>query len=775
MRSTTTMATPPKKSIPGVDLLHQAVGYLRYARLMILLLLLGVLSGIAYFVFSPAVYQSRALIDYKFFALPLAADGVDGSSASGAIRSIVGQLSSRQMIAWTAHSLGVGRANASFEELRSGPLRKVEMGVLDAATLQIDVFSTNPNVVREFPEALINQFDSYTREKRFAFFEIALKRYNEELILLRKKIDESLQVKTTFERDNEINDLLIKQNSLAQIPLEILKVQHRLRRYEEIRAMLNSRLRNGQNDPLELLSLLESSKTAALGENPVGQLVIPASGDLKDALLAPPTAPAMLAPPQQTVVVQPSMVEGLKSWQSLEREKRTLEKDLQEASRKYLEGHEVIQNLRTKLRQVGESLMSELESEKKRFEVERLRLVDQQKELENKLPEYSQMTEKLNKLRQDYTLGNESDLAWSKAYADLAKMITTIQFGADKERVDLRFREFSLLRDEDPVSPTKSKLAILALVLGLGLAIGVPIGLEQLNDKITSLSALEKLTGLKGLGIVPSTSSTFLEGVTRGIEQDPRKPNHVLECYRVLRAHLGLQIGGKPGAKVVMFTSARPSEGKTVTAANLAWTLQSIGVRTLLVDLDFRKGRVHKLFGVERMPGLCQALTGEMALDYAVRQTHLPNFDFCTRGNTSAGSAELLCRLGLEETIAIWKEQYDWIILDTPPVLGLSETTNLQRVADAVVLVVKAEKTHGRDVTEALEQLMKAGAPMAGFVLNNIDMSKVSNYYYYYYSSAYYYQAFEEDDEAPSAGTPASKAQSRRPATSSAPSRRATV
>jgi capsular exopolysaccharide synthesis family protein len=728
-------------------MLHHAVGYLKYGRLMCLLLLLGGLSGACYYVFSPAVYFSRALIDYKFFALPVAADGVNGESTSGALRSVMGQLGSRQMLAWTAHKLGVGNKNASYEELRSGPLKKVEVNILDAATLQFSVFSTNPNVVREFPQALINQYADYTRTKRFEFFEIALKRYNEELKLLKDKIDASLQSKTDFERQNDVNDLLLKQNTLAQVPLDILRIEHKLRRYEEVSDILKERLQHGRVDAMEQLSLLETAKSASLGDNPVGNLVVPQSGDLKDTLLVP-TVGMPLPSPQQTVVVQPSMVDGLRPWQQLEKERREVAEKVTEALRTYLEGHAVVQQLRTRQRQIEESLVAELDVEKKRFEVEHLRLGDQLRELQEKMPEYSAMTEKVNKLRQDYSLGQQSDLAWSQAYADLAKNVARIQFGAEKDRIDLQFREFSMLRDVDPVSPTKSKLAVLAIVLGFGLAIGVPLGLEQLNDKITSLAALEKLTGLKGLGIVPTSNSVFLEGVTRGIESDPRKPNHVLECYRVLRAHLGLQLGNREGAKVVMFTSARPSEGKTVTAANLAWTLQSIGAKTLLVDLDFRKGRVHNLFGVDRYPGFCQALTGELVLEDVVRHTHLANFHYCTRGNTSAGSAELLCRLSLEENIAIWRQQYDWIILDTPPVLGLSETTNLQRVADAVVLIVKAEKTQGRDVTEAIDQLMRAGAPMAGFVLNNIDMSKVSNYYYYYYSSSYYYQSFEEDDVA---------------------------
>jgi capsular exopolysaccharide synthesis family protein len=734
-------ASTPKSLPAGLQLINQLMAYIKYGRLMGLLFIIGILMGVSYFVFSPSVYFSRSLIDLKIFALPITADGDGGPRF---LRNLVGQLNSRQMIAWTAHRLGVGKPSDSFETLREGPLKQVEVGVLDNGTLQVTVYSRHAWVVREFPKALVDQYESYYREQRLEWMSVGIKKYQDELKELRAKIDEKLKGQVNFERTNDVTTVMIEQNSLAQVPLDVLYVQHKLRKFEELESILVSRRERGV-EPLEELSLLESAKETinkSVNTNLVGQL-LPASGDVKDALVNP--AGALALPPSQSVVVQPSMIEGLRPWQQLEKDKRNIEREIGESSRIYLEDAEVMKRLRDRLRQNNQSIIAELGVERQRFDVEHRRLQAELKSLEAKLPEYSRITEKLNKVRQDYVLGQDGDVAWNAAYASLNKMLTSIQYGVDKERVDLSFRSYSQLRDENPVSPTKSKLAMIAISLAFGLALGIPFGLEQLNDRITSMEALEAATGLKGIGIIPKSTSEFLEDVTRPVESDVRKPNNVLECYRVLRAHLKLQLDNKPGTKVVMFTSSRPSEGKTVTAANVAWALQGSGSKTLVVDLDFRRGRQHKLFKDPRGPGFCQALSGQMKLQDVVRHTNLPNLDYCARGETVAGSSELLCRLGLEEAIEEWKKTYDWIILDTPPVLGLSETTSLQRVADGVVIIIKADSTYRRDVIDAVTQIKKSGAKIFGVVLNNVDLSKLSNYYYYYYSSAHYYQSFDED------------------------------
>jgi Mrp family chromosome partitioning ATPase len=119
------------------------------------------------------------------------------------------------------------------------------------------------------------------------------------------------------------------------------------------------------------------------------------------------------------------------------------------------------------------------------------------------------------------------------------------------------------------------------------------------------------------------------------------------------------------------------------------------------------------------------------------------------RGPVIAGTTEILCQKRFEDLMTLFREHYDRIIVDTPPVLGLSETNTLQRVCDGVVLVVRAEATSRKDVGDAVTMLKKAGAHFFGFVLNAVDLSKGSNYFNYYYYSAAYYDDFDQrlDDD----------------------------
>ncbi|MEZ0390350.1 MAG: hypothetical protein ACAI34_24945, partial [Verrucomicrobium sp.] len=154
--------------------------------------------------FTPSVFYSRSLVDMKFFALPISSDNIDAVSQSRAQRAVVGQLGSRQMVAWAAHSLGLGKSTDSFEKLRDGPLKKVSVGALDFATIQVDIYSPHPWVVREFPQALVDQYEAYYREQRLAWMDIAVKKYQTEMVALKQRIDTKLKGQVDFERTNTI-------------------------------------------------------------------------------------------------------------------------------------------------------------------------------------------------------------------------------------------------------------------------------------------------------------------------------------------------------------------------------------------------------------------------------------------------------------------------------------------------------------------------------------------------------------------------------------------
>jgi capsular exopolysaccharide synthesis family protein len=729
------MSTKASVSTPsfGAGLIPSLVEYVKYWKLMVFLLLIGCLSGVVYFVYSPSVYQSRSLVDLKIFALPIATDSLDTRRLH---RSLLDQLNSRQMIASAAHRLGIADKNASFEHLRMKKLKKVSVSMLDWSTLQIDVYSESPDIVREFPKALVDHFETYQREQRMAFMDVAVQKYRDELNSLRAKIDGQLKENATFAKDNMVAEAIIEQNSLAHVPVDLLQTQMRLQKFEDAFSILKAR--RGNMSPQEELSLLESVKKLAVNSNPLGEIISP-TGDINDRLAAPGAA---LGGAPQTIVVQPAMVEGLRPWHGLERDLRLVEQEAASASRTFLSDHPKMIAFTNRIKQLNEQMDAELHVERQRFEVEHQQLKEEVRQLEKKMPEYTASTEKLNRIRSDYTLTREGDIAWSKAYTDLSQKLTSMQFGADKDRVDMQFKAYSLLRDEDPVSPTKSKLAMLALVIGVGLAVGVPFGLEQIDERVKSMETLESGFALKGLGLIPSAHKSFIENILREPHSDSsQRPNHILECYRVLRAHVMMEMGsGQLGGKVILFTSARPGEGKSLTSGNLGWAFQSMGARVILLDMDFRRGRVHKFFDADAGPGLCQVLTGEQPLESVIRESSLPGLSYISRGTTCSDSSELLCRLGVDDILATLRDSYDWIILDSPPVLGLSETTLIQKAADGVVMVIRAEKTLMSEVKNTLTLLRKSDSKLIGFVYNGVELNKVANYYNYYQYSQHYYE-----------------------------------
>jgi capsular exopolysaccharide synthesis family protein len=190
-----------------------------------------------------------------------------------------------------------------------------------------------------------------------------------------------------------------------------------------------------------------------------------------------------------------------------------------------------------------------------------------------------------------------------------------------------------------------------------------------------------------------------------------------------------------------MVTSAMPKEGKTVVSSNLAVSFAHTGARTLLVDTDLRRGRLHRLFGYRKDPGLSNVLLNEVSLEEACRPTGEENLSILSAGRHLDSGTELLGSPRFAELMATLRERYDRIVIDTPPVLGLSETSIMQSHVDGVLFVIWTGNTPARSARTAVDMLAANGANFYGFVLNRLDLSATANYYqYYYYSHDYYYQ-----------------------------------
>jgi capsular exopolysaccharide synthesis family protein len=382
-------------------------------------------------------------------------------------------------------------------------------------------------------------------------------------------------------------------------------------------------------------------------------------------------------------------------------------------------------------------LEAEVEVAQTRFDLQYQELLNQKHDLEGKLPEYQELSKKHSKLLTQLTVFDMSRLPYATYLADMKKQINTMEFAGEKERVNLKYEGLIEVRDE-PVSPSRLKLALLSLAAGIALAIGVPFLIEYLDHTMTNLDEVESAFRLRGLGVVPQTTATDI--LTTNIDEDTQSQS-LVENFRVIRTNM-LSMGAltKP-PHVIMVTSAMPKEGKTVVSSNLAASFALTGARTLLIDTDLRRGRLHRLFGYRKEPGLSNVLLGESSLQQSFRPTPQKNLTILSAGGHLPSGTELLGSPAFAELMKDLRGQFERIVIDTPPVLGLSETSILQTHVDGVVFVIWTAHTPKSGVQSAIEMLRANGANFYGFVLNRLDLNATQNYYhYYYYSHDYYYQ-----------------------------------
>jgi len=211
------------------------------------------------------------------------------------------------------------------------------------------------------------------------------------------------------------------------------------------------------------------------------------------------------------------------------------------------------------------------------------------------------------------------------------------------------------------------------------------------------------------------------------VEKDPK--SIAAESYRTLRTNIQYSSFDKE-YQVIMVTSSEPGEGKSTTAGNLALCLAQGEKKVVLVDCDLRKSSIHKKFKISNLTGLSDVLVGKEDLKKAVHRYN-NNLGILTSGNIPPNPAEMLASKAMNSLLDVLKENFDYIILDTPPVQAVTDSQILATKADGTILVVKSEQTKRDSVGNAINLLKKVNANIIGTVLNQIESSR--NKYYYYY------------------------------------------
>lgn len=284
-----------------------------------------------------------------------------------------------------------------------------------------------------------------------------------------------------------------------------------------------------------------------------------------------------------------------------------------------------------------------------------------------------------------------------------------------------------------PFSPNKKLNIMLALVVGLFGGIGLAFFSEYLDNTIKTPEDIEKRIALPPLGLVPCCGENRENLPVESIAHaDARGP--MAEAYRSIRTFLLLSSGGKP-PKVMMVTSPIRDDGKTTTTVNIAISLTKSDVKAILIDADMRKPRIHDIFHIDNEIGLSVFLSGNIEIgDGIIRESGIENLHVIPSGPIPPNPAELLGSYKFEELIQGLYPFYNFILIDTPPVLGIADPLIVSRKTDGVILVVKAGKTPKEAAQEAKRLLRGVNAKILGAVLNSIDEAafRYSNYYNYY-------------------------------------------
>ncbi len=283
-----------------------------------------------------------------------------------------------------------------------------------------------------------------------------------------------------------------------------------------------------------------------------------------------------------------------------------------------------------------------------------------------------------------------------------------------------------------PITPTGRRTWLVSLGIGLVLAIAVAYGLDYMNDTIKTPEDVTRRLKMHFLGLVPS-----VRGDKHPLLASARVPHDFGESFRALRTSLLSRFPG-PGTKIIVVTSAQPLEGKTTTAANIAMALAYGGSRVLLIDADMRRPGLHRPLRLTNERGLSQVLVGQARVRDVIQRTVDPNLLAITAGHPPPNPSELLASERMKTLLTnLAHGPFDWIIIDTPPVLAVTDAVILAPLVAGVTFVIGAEMTRRRLAERAIETVAQTQPKFTAVVLNKVDFARNRYYYSRYYGHQY--------------------------------------
>jgi tyrosine-protein kinase Etk/Wzc len=299
--------------------------------------------------------------------------------------------------------------------------------------------------------------------------------------------------------------------------------------------------------------------------------------------------------------------------------------------------------------------------------------------------------------------------------------------------------------------PSRARVTlILGIVIGLVFGISVAFFWEFIDPNIKTTAEIPKVLGVAAMGTIPSIGtarSRRRDGRTpsgrRGAlisESNPKDP--VAEAYRTLRTSI-MYSAGDHRLRSFVISSSGQSEGKSVTTANLGITCAQMGQKTVIVDGDLRRPVQHVFFDLERDAGLTEYVLQDLPLSDVAKPSGIQNLDIITAGITPPNPAPLLASQGMRERLEELKAHYDLIVIDSPPIIAVTDAVLLGKLTEGILMVVRCAATPRMTARHAVSVLANAKVTLLGAIFNDVDVTRhYGGYYYYHYYYHYYYGGY---------------------------------
>jgi polysaccharide biosynthesis transport protein len=545
--------------------------------------------------------------------------------------------------------------------------------------------------------------------------------------LVRVFIEENF--KTKYESVTQASDWLTKQ--LADLQLRMQTSEEKLVRYQREHGIVG--MDEKQNIVTSKLDELNRELTAAESDR------IQKEADYR---LVSEGDPATFAKAKN------EGSDGL--IEKLQERTADLDTQLAQLTTQFGSGYPKVVELKNELKQLHTEIAAERTRVQTKLRDAYLRAAERERLLRAEFETQKKQANQLNENSIEYSLLKRDADSNRELYQSLQQKLKEAGVSAGLKSSNIRVVDVARI-PTSPISPNVQRNLTLGFLMGLGGGIALAFVLENMDRTVRNLEELSATSTLPALGLIPQqvASNRYQRKRLRIISNNRANPespalvaylrpkSEIAEAFRSLRTSILLSAFGGP-AKVVMVTSSVPQEGKTTVSANTALVLAQAGSRVLLVDADLRRPGLAKMLGLQANGGLSTLVGGiERFEDVIVRFSKVPDLWILPAGPVPPQAAELLGSDQMAELISGWRDEFDHIVIDTPPCLSVTDAAVLSPHVDRILLVVRAGQTQKITLRRACSLLFQVNARGMGVVLNGFD-TRAESYYGGQYSGQYY-------------------------------------